>query len=84
MLLMVVAQLLGDRDQAYAVLGEPSHVELELELVAEEAAEAVHDDCLERRRLGRGGIDHALEFRAPVVGGGDSRLDVVGDDLPAA
>jgi hypothetical protein len=58
-------------------------VELELELVAEETAEAVHDDDIERPPLGRAGIDHALEFRPPVVGGRHAGLDVVGRDLPA-
>jgi hypothetical protein len=59
-------------------------VELELELVAEEAAKAVHQDHIERRRFGRRCVDHALEFRPSVIGGGQTGLDIVGDDLPAA
>ena len=69
---------------AHAVLGEAADIELQLELVAEEAAEAVDDDHIERRRLGRGRVDHALELGPPVVGGRDAGLDVVGHDLPAA
>jgi hypothetical protein len=80
----IVAELLGDRDEPHAVLGEPADVELKLELVAEEAAEAVHHDHVERRRLGGGGVDHALELGPPVVGGRHAGLDIVGDDLPAA
>jgi hypothetical protein len=80
----VVAELLGDRDEPDAVLGEPADVELELELIAEEAAEAVHEDHVEGRRLGRGGVDHALEFGSPIVDRRHPGLDIVGDDLPAA
>jgi hypothetical protein len=79
----IVAEFLGDRHQADAVLGEPADVELQLELITEEAAEAVHQDHVERRRLGGGGIDHPLELGSPIVGRGDTRLDEVGDDLPA-
>jgi hypothetical protein len=50
----VVAELLGDRHEPHAALGEAADVELKLELVAEEAAEAVDDDDIECRRLGRG------------------------------
>jgi hypothetical protein len=38
-------------------------------LIAEEAAEAVNYDRVERRRLGRCRVDHPLEFRPPVVRG---------------
>jgi hypothetical protein len=79
----IVAELLGDRNQAHAVLGKPADVELKLELVTEEAAEAVHQDHIERRRLGGGCVDHALEFGSPIVGRRDAGLDVVADDLPA-
>ena len=84
LLIGIVAELLGDRDQPDAVLGEAADVELELELVAEEAAEAVDQDHVEHRRLGGRRVDHALEFRPPIVGRGCAGLDIVGDDLPAA
>jgi hypothetical protein len=79
----IVAELLGDRGQADAVLGEPAVIELKPERVAEEAAEAVDQDHIKRRRLGRGRIDHALELGPPVMGRRDSRLDIGSDDLPA-
>ncbi|KRR16422.1 hypothetical protein CQ14_16240 [Bradyrhizobium lablabi] len=47
----IVAELLGDRHQPDTGLGESANVELELELIAEEAAEAVDQDHIERRRL---------------------------------
>src|SRR5207244_1330187 len=65
-------------------LGEAADIELELELVAEEAAETVDQDYFERRRLGGCRVNHALEFRPPVIGRGRTWLDIVGDDLPAA
>jgi hypothetical protein len=73
----IVAELLNDRHQAHAVLGEAADVELKLELVPEEAAEAVHQDHVERRRLGGRRIDHPLELGPPVVGGRDAGLDEV-------
>ena len=79
----IVAELLGNRDQPDACLGEAADVELELELVAKEAAEAVDQDHVERRRLGGCRVDHALEFRPPIIGRGQAGLDIVGDDLPA-
>nr|WP_306770227.1 hypothetical protein [Mycobacterium sp. KBS0706] len=63
----IVAELLGDRDEADVVLDELPDIELELELVPEEAREGVDDDDVEGRRLGARGIDKALELRAPVV-----------------
>jgi len=80
----IVAKLLGDGDELDAGLGEPADVEFKLELVAEEAAEAVHDNRVEGRRLGRSGVDHALELRPPVVGRRHAGLDIIGHDLPAA
>jgi hypothetical protein len=65
-------------------LASPADIELKLELVAEETAEAVHHDHIERRRLRRGGVDHALEFRPPIIGRRDAGLDVIRHDLPAA
>src|SRR5262249_14607618 len=78
----IIAELLGDRRQSNAVFGQPADVELQLELIAEETAEAVDQDHIERRRLGRGRVDQALELGPPVVRRGDAGLDVVGDDLP--
>jgi hypothetical protein len=80
----VVAELLGDRDQPDAVLGKAADVELKLELVAEESAEAVHHDRVEHRRLGGRGVDHALELRPPIIGSGCAGLDILGNNLPAA
>jgi hypothetical protein len=80
----IIAELLGDRDQPDACLGEAADVKLELELVAEEAAKTVDQDHVERRRLGGRRIDHALEFRSPVICGGRTWLDIVGDNLPTA
>lgn len=56
-----ITQLLGDRDQTHAVLGELPDVELELELVAEEPREAVHHDHVEGGRLDQSRLDHRLE-----------------------
>jgi len=80
----IVAELLGDRRHPHAIPGQPPDVELELELVAKEAAEAVEHDHVARRRLGRRRVDHALEFGPPVVGRRRAGLDVVGDNLPPA
>jgi hypothetical protein len=80
----IVAELLGDRHQPYTVLGKPTDIKLKLELVAEEAAEAVHQDHIERRRLGRRRVDHALELWPPIVGRRGAGLHIFGDDLPAA
>ena len=80
----IVAELLGDRHQSDASLGEAAHVELELELVTEEAAKTVDQDHIERRRLGGGRVDHPLEFGPPIIGRGQAGLDIVSDDLPAA
>ena len=64
----IVAELLGNRDQPHAGLGEAADVKLELKLVAEESTETVDQDHIERRRLGGCRVDHALEFRPPIVG----------------
>ena len=78
----VVAKLLRDRHQTHAVLGKPANIKLKLELVTEEAAEAVDQDHIECRRLDRRRVDHALELRPPIVGRRRARLDIVGDNLP--
>jgi hypothetical protein len=75
---------LGDGDELDPVLGEPADVELKLELVAEEAAEAMHNYDIKRWRPSRSGVDHALELRPPVVGRRHAGLDIVGHDLPTA
>jgi hypothetical protein len=80
----IVAELLRDRHQPHAVLGKPPDVEFKLELIAEEAAEAVHQDHVERRRLCRRCVDHALEFWPPIVRRRSAGLDVVGHDLLSA
>jgi hypothetical protein len=79
----IVAELLRDRHQPHAVLGKSPDVEVELELVSKEAAEAVDDDDIEHRRLSGSDVDHALEFRPSVVGRRHAGLDVVRHDLPA-
>ena len=66
----IVAHFLGDRDQPDAVLGELADVEFQFEMVAEEAAERMDDYDVEQRGLAGSRLDHALEFRAAVVGSG--------------
>ena len=80
----VVAQLLRDRHQPDAVLGELAHVELEAEGIAEEAREGVHDDDVEGVLAVAGALDHALELGALVVGRRGAGLDVLGHHGPAA
>jgi hypothetical protein len=53
-------------------------------MVAEEAAEGVDDDDIEGRGFGGAGFDHALEFRAAVIGGGGAGFDESFDELVAA
>jgi hypothetical protein len=43
-----------------------AHIELELELIAEEVSQALDHDDIERRRLGRFHTDHPLEFGTVV------------------
>jgi hypothetical protein len=50
-------------------------IKFEFEVVAEEAAEGVDDDNIERRGFGGAGFDHALEFGPAVIGGGGARFD---------
>jgi hypothetical protein len=54
----VVADFVGDRDQLDAVLGDLSDVELEFEVVPEEAAERMNQDDIERSGLRRTGFNH--------------------------
>ena len=79
----IVANLLGDRDDADPVFGQLAGVELEEELVTEEARERVDQDDVERRRLGGRRVDHLLERRAAVVGGRVARFDKLFGDGPA-
>jgi hypothetical protein len=60
------------------------NLELDLELVAEEAAEAVDQDHIDGWRPGRRRVDHALKLQPPVVGRGCAELDIVGQDLSTA
>ncbi|MEA4838663.1 MAG: hypothetical protein VB101_10300 [Rhodospirillaceae bacterium] len=80
----VVPKLLCDRNQLDAVLRQFAVIELHLELIAEEAREAMDHDDIEGGRLGRRRLDHALELRAAVVGGAVARLDEGFDELIAA
>ena len=80
----IVAHLLGDRDKPHAVLGQLPDVELQLEVIAEEAAERVDDHHVERRGLRGAGFDHALELGPPVVGGRRTRLHERFDELKPA
>ena len=79
----VVADFLGDRDQLDAVLGELADIELEFEMVAEEAAERMNEHDVERSGLGRPGFNHPLEFGPAVVRCGRTRLDKGLDELVA-
>ncbi|HVZ08601.1 MAG TPA: hypothetical protein VHC04_11875 [Rhodopila sp.] len=80
----IVAHLLRDRYEPNAILRQLPDVELQLEVVAEEAAEGVDDHHVEQRRLGRAGLHHSLELGAPVVGGRCAGLNVSLDELIAA
>ncbi|HUZ14541.1 MAG TPA: hypothetical protein VMU93_17065 [Caulobacteraceae bacterium] len=80
----VVTHLLGDRDQLDAVLRQLANVEFQLEMVAEEAAEGMDHHDVEGGRFGGGGLHHALELGAAVVGGGGARLHIGFDQLVAA
>jgi hypothetical protein len=70
--------------RTHAIFGKPADVKLKLELVAEEAAEAMDQDHIEHRRFDRRRVDHALELRPPIVGRGNTGLDVISGNLPAA
>ncbi|SDW57408.1 hypothetical protein SAMN05443573_104308 [Celeribacter indicus] len=65
----IVAHLLRDGNEANTVLRQLPDVELKLEMIAEEAREAVNYHHVERRGLGRSRLDHPLELGAAVVGG---------------
>ncbi|MGB8365149.1 MAG: hypothetical protein WCE20_11565 [Rhizomicrobium sp.] len=80
----IVAHFLRDRDEPDAILGEPADVEFQLEVIAEEAREAVDDDNIEWGRLARPGLDHALEFGPAIIGRRCARLHIGLDKLIAA
>nr|WP_235204134.1 hypothetical protein [Bordetella bronchiseptica] len=80
----VIPHFLRDRHQLDAVLRQLPDVEFHLEMIAEEAREAMHHDNIEGRGLGRASFDHALELGALVVGGGCARLDIRLNELVAA
>jgi hypothetical protein len=80
----IVAHLLRDGDKLDAVLGELADEELQLDVIAEEAREAVNDHHVEERGLGRFRLNHALEFWPAVVGGGGSGLHIGFRQLVAA
>ena len=80
----VVAHLLGDGDEPYAVLGELADIKLELEVVAEETAEGMDDNHVEQGGFGRACLDHALELGTLVIGGGQTGIDIGFDQLIAA
>nr|WP_235191330.1 hypothetical protein [Palleronia rufa] len=77
----IVAELLRHGDELDAVLGQLADVELELEMVAEEAAERVHDHDIEGGGLRRAGLHHPLEFGTLVVRRRRPRLDIGLDQL---
>nr|WP_242596924.1 hypothetical protein [Rhodocyclus gracilis] len=75
----VLARLLRDRDDLHAVALQPLLIDAKFDQVAEEARQAVHDDCLEGWRLLHRIADHLLEDWPLVVGGRRSRFDILAD-----
>nr|KIU67085.1 hypothetical protein TR92_18245 [Brucella anthropi] len=80
----VIPHFLCDRNQLDTVLGELPDVELQLEVIAEEAREAVNHHYVERRGLAGAGLDHPLELGAAVVGGRSAGFHEGFDKLVAA
>ncbi len=80
----IVAHFLGDGDEPDAVLSELPDIELQFEMIAEEAAERVDDHHVEGRGLRRARLDHTLELRAAVIGGRRARFHIGLDVLVAA
>ncbi len=80
----VLAQLLGHGHELDARFGELADVELQLEMVAEEPAERVNHNDVERRRLRRARLHHALEFGPTIVCRRCTRLDERLDELITA
>ncbi|KQP36066.1 hypothetical protein ASF25_14030 [Methylobacterium sp. Leaf100] len=79
----IVAEFLRDRDEAHADLGELADVHLQAEGIAEEPAEAVHDDDVEGAVAVTGAFDHPLELGSRIVHRRGARLDILDDDRPA-
>ncbi|MCO5156632.1 MAG: hypothetical protein M9945_07725 [Aquamicrobium sp.] len=65
----VIPHFLGDRDQLHAILRQLADIELKLEVIAEEPAERMDHDDIERRGLAGPRLNHALELGAAVVRG---------------
>lgn len=80
----VIPHFLRDRDQFDAVLRQLADVKLKLEMIAEETAERVNYYHVERRGFRRARLDHPLELRAAVFGGGYAWLHIGFDKLIAA
>nr|WP_246050456.1 hypothetical protein [Asticcacaulis tiandongensis] len=80
----VAPHLLRDRNQLHAVLRQLADIELKLEVIAEEAAERMDHDNIERRGFGCARLDHALELGTAVIGRGCAGLDEGFDQLQAA
>jgi len=80
----VVPHFLSDRNQLDAVLRQLADIELQFEVIAEEAAERMDYDDIEWRGLAGPRLDHALELGAAVVGGGCAWLHIGFDKLIAA
>jgi len=80
----IIAHLLGNGDELHPVLGEFPDVELQLEVIAEKAAERMDDHHIERRGLRRACLDHPLELGATVIGRRRAGLHIRLDELVAA
>jgi hypothetical protein len=66
--LRVIAQLLGDRYEPYAVFGDLAQIEFEAKGITEEAGKAKHNYGVKGVLAITGTLDHALELGALVVG----------------
>ncbi|HEY1629928.1 MAG TPA: hypothetical protein VGF56_01355 [Rhizomicrobium sp.] len=82
-MLRIVAHLLSDGQEPHTVFRKLAHIKLKLEMIAEEAREAVNYDDIEGCGLGGLRFDHALEFGPAVVGRGSAGFDIGFDELVA-
>ncbi|MEZ5880856.1 MAG: hypothetical protein R3D35_09365 [Nitratireductor sp.] len=80
----VIPHFLCDRNQLHAVLRQLADIELKLEVIAEEPAERMDHDHIERRGLAGARLDHALELGAAVIGRRCAGFDESLDQLQAA